>query len=95
MRFFAQHTRLDNFLDATRNRLGLIDQMAHYTEEGYRELYLGPLQKQLGAWFKELDTKELQPAVQERIRSFYEIVLGGTNGDWLDRELRTTRSRRS
>lgn len=89
VRFFAQHSRMDNFLDATRNRTGLVDQLVHYTEQGWNERFLGKHQETLAAYYKDLEKLNLQPAVQQRIRSYYEQILGGASGDWLDNETKS------
>jgi len=90
LKFFAQHTRLDNFLDATRNRMGIVDQMVHYTEEGYSEQYLGGFQQQLADWYKKLSKVPMQSSDRERIVSFYETALGGAKGDYLARDIAET-----
>jgi hypothetical protein len=88
--FFAQHGRMDNFLDATRNRMSIVDQMVSYTEDGYRELYLGSIQQKLAGWYKELSKADLSAASANRIKNFYETVLGGGVQDGLATELQET-----
>jgi len=78
VRFFAQHTRLDAFMDETRNRLGIVDQMVYYTEQGYREQYLGPVQKKFNKWFQELGADpQIDTATKLRVHSMFTDVLGG------------------
>ena len=80
--FFARHTRYDAFLDATRNRLGLVDQMVHYTEDGYRELYLGSFQTKLAGWYQELSSRGLDASTENRVMAFFNDALhiGGRDG---------------
>ena len=85
VRFFAEHARLDNFLDATRNQRGLIEQMTFYSEQGYHELYLGSVQKKMSSWLREVDKSNLETSVKQRVFEYYYDVFGGGVNDPLAR----------
>jgi len=86
--FFAKNMRNETFLDVVKNQTNIVDQLAFYTEQGYRELNLGKFLSGIEDWRVATlsKVKNLDNTVADRVTEFYDVVTGsGSGGDWTQR----------